>query len=133
MSTEITNNRTRLIEVLANLTHYDSSQGVWVDFETFEYRFGQFVFENGGVLDGKHCIGALNALIDAQLEYGRSFQEFLSNSDIDTNDNFNEDDYIDEYWDAYQEQYLQLAREWADDLLDCWIADLSEKETSCCA
>jgi hypothetical protein len=118
-TTTINEKQTQLINVLATLISYDSSQGIWVDPISFEYRFGQFIFENGGVLDSKICIGSLESLIDAQSSYAGSFADFLKNSNLSPQEIEDElDKTASVYWDAYQEQYLAFAKEWAAYYLD---------------
>jgi hypothetical protein len=52
-----------LIEYLSSLNTADSSWGLWVNPENIDdYRTGQFVFNNGGVLDNFVCVGDLEAL-----------------------------------------------------------------------
>ena len=125
MTTTVTTTKTAtetnleiLIERLATLTNYDSSQGIWADPNTFEYRFGQFIFENGGLLDDKVCIGSLEYLIDQQSAYAGSFTEFLIDSGLSEEEieELSEEEKA-EHWNEYQEQYLDFAREWAQEYI----------------
>jgi len=48
---------------LSNLNSADSQYGIWINPDNInDYRIGQFQFENGGILDGKICIGSLDQL-----------------------------------------------------------------------
>lgn len=52
-----------LISYLTTLNSSDASRGVWVDPENVDdFRVGQFIHENGGMLDSKVCIGSLDSL-----------------------------------------------------------------------
>ncbi|MEY2910762.1 MAG: hypothetical protein RLZZ184_71 [Cyanobacteriota bacterium] len=52
-----------LQKYLSNLNSADSQWGIWVNPNNInDYRIGQFQFENGGILDGKICIGSLDQL-----------------------------------------------------------------------
>jgi hypothetical protein len=60
-----------LKEVLLRGFSYESQWGIWaekIDGEfrpESQYRFGQFWFENGGVLDNFECVGSNERLEDA--------------------------------------------------------------------
>ena len=52
-----------LQEYLSNINSADSQLGIWVNPDDVDdYRIGPFQFENGGILDGKICIGSLDQL-----------------------------------------------------------------------
>ena len=66
--TTTTTEKEQLIEVLSNLSNYDSSQGIWFD-ENFNYGFGSFQFDNGGFPESWECLGSLKELIDDRDNY----------------------------------------------------------------
>ena len=52
-----------LAEYLACLNSSENQWGIWVNpCNLDDYRIGQFIFENGGMRDGKVCIGSLDSL-----------------------------------------------------------------------
>jgi hypothetical protein len=119
MTTTTINGKQALINTLASLASYDSSQGIWVDPQSFEFRFGQFTFDNGGVEESKICIGSLADLIDAKSGYAGSFSDFLKDSNLSLDEIEAELEKAKSiYWDAYQEQYLDFAKEWASQYID---------------
>lgn len=64
-----------LATYLTGSLSYDSQWGIWAEkidgkFEPeSEARFGQFIFENGGILDNFECVGNNQSITDDRDEY----------------------------------------------------------------
>jgi hypothetical protein len=75
-----------LIEYLSNLDTADSSWGLWVNPNNIEdYRKGQFVFENGGILDDFVCVGDLEALSFGYQSHEDAITEVLRSGLVEYN------------------------------------------------
>jgi hypothetical protein len=71
---------TLLRDYLANLNSAESNWGIWVDPDNLDdYRIGQKIFENGGLLDEKVYIGNLEELSCGNQSQLEAIENFLSN------------------------------------------------------
>ena len=120
-----------LQEYLARLNCSETQWGLWVNPENInEFREGQFIFENGGKLDGFICIGTLDELSCGFQPEGEILQELLRHGEICyrkkifSRYNCNFDGFIEAYFEKRlapglqkltDEMVTEVRREWAED------------------
>lgn len=124
-----------LQEFLANNNSAETQWGVWVNPQDLEdYRIGQYVFENDGVLDEKVCIGNLDKLsherrvycgeedglsgyvrdLDGLTRYKNKLVKFNPEALADAISNgFCNEEFEEHFRTEAEEQWQEFSQEWA--------------------
>lgn len=108
-----------LQEYLSNLNSADSQLGIWVNPNNInDYRIGQFQFENGGILDGKICIGSLDQLSFGYQSQLDAIKQYLEENQLLT--------FKGKKLKVNQKEILQA---WSDGNLDLEFSSFLEKKS----
>lgn len=129
-----------LTQYLAQLDSVESQWGIWVNPQNLEeYRIGQFLFENGGVIDNFVSIGSMESFTEEKYNYCGSFYDYVHkhhSSNILFNGKqvrFNSKSMADaissglvdkDFEEALYEEYNKMCQDWSEEWASSKVEEL---------